>query len=109
MERYERAFLAACAAVLVIFLGALAYGSIAMGIRLPSHSGMIYCDVGQKLRKVLRKTPPFDHIGVQETAPGKYQAVVIAQTWSFTPEEIDVPVAHSRAGLRIRLPLYETR
>ncbi|HKN15068.1 MAG TPA: cytochrome c oxidase subunit II [Candidatus Binatus sp.] len=92
MERYEKAFLTACAAVLVIFLCALGYGSVGMGVHLPSHSGMIYCDVGQKLRKVLRATPPFDHIGVQQIAPGKYQAVVIAQTWSFTPDEIDVPV-----------------
>jgi cytochrome c oxidase subunit II len=91
MERYERIFLAACAAVLVIFLCALGYSAVAMGVNLPSHSGMIHYEAGQKLRKVLRKTPPFDHIGVQEVAPGKYQAVVIAQTWSFTPDEIDVP------------------
>ena len=92
MERYEKTFLFACAAVLVIFLCALGYGSLAMGVHLPSHGGMIYCAAGQKLRKVLRKTPPFDQIGVSEISPGKYQAVVIAQTWSFTPDEIDVPL-----------------
>jgi cytochrome c oxidase subunit 2 len=92
MERYEKTFLAACAAVLVVFLCALGYGSVAMDIHLPSHGGMIYCGAGEKLRKVLRKTPPFDHAGVQEIAPGKYQAVVIAHTWAFTPDEIDVPV-----------------
>jgi cytochrome c oxidase subunit 2 len=53
---------------------------------------MIHYVAGEKLRKVLRKTPPFDHIGVQEIAPGKYQAVVIGQTWAFTPDEIDVPL-----------------
>jgi cytochrome c oxidase subunit 2 len=92
MEPYERSFLVACAAVLVMFLCALGYSSVGMGIHLPSRAGTIYCEVGQKLRKVLRKTPPFDHIGVQQIAPGKYQAVVIAQTWSFTPDEIDIPV-----------------
>ena len=92
MERYEKTFLAACAAVLVVFLCALGYGSVAMDIHLPSHGGTIYCGAGEKLRKVLRKTPPFDHAGVQEIAPGKYQAVVIAHTWAFTPDEIDVPV-----------------
>jgi len=92
MERYENAFLAACAAVLVIFLCALGYSSVAMGVHLPSRSGMIYCGAGQKLRMVLRKTPPFDHTGVQEIAPGKYQAVVIAKTWAFTPDEIDLPL-----------------
>ncbi|MGB8411345.1 MAG: cytochrome c oxidase subunit II [Candidatus Binatus sp.] len=92
MERYEKAFLAACAVILVIFLGALAYGSVAMGVHLPSSGGLIYCGVGQKLRKVLSKTPPFDHPGVQEIAPGEYRAVVIAKTWTFTPNEIDLPV-----------------
>ncbi len=92
MERYEKAFLATCAVVLVVFLCALGYSSLAMGIYLPSRNGMIYCQANQKLRKVLRKTPPFDHVGVQEIAPGKYRAVVIGQTWAFTPDEIDVPV-----------------
>ena len=92
MERYERAFLAASAVVLVIFLCALGYGSVAMGVHLPSHGAMIHYEAGQKLRMVLRHTPPFDHLGVHEVSPGKYQAVVIAQTWSFTPDEIDVPV-----------------
>ena len=92
MERYEKAFLSACAVVLVIFLCALAYSSLAMGVHLPSRGGMIYCRAGEKLRKVLLKTPPFDHKGVREIAPGKYQAVVIAKTWAFTPDEIDVPV-----------------
>jgi cytochrome c oxidase subunit 2 len=92
MDRYEKGFLAAGAVVLVIFLAALAVSSLAMGVQLPAESGStIYCKAGQKIRKVLRTTPPFDHLGVQEIAPGKYQAVVVGQTWSFTPDEIDVP------------------
>jgi cytochrome c oxidase subunit II len=91
MERFEKAFLWAAAIVLVIFLGALAYSSLAMGIHLPSHFGMIHYTADQKLRKVLRKTPPFDHPGVHEVAPGKYQAVVIGLTWAFMPDLIEVP------------------
>jgi cytochrome c oxidase subunit II len=91
MERYERAFLAASAVVLVIFLCALGYSSVAMGVHLPSHGAMIHYEAGQKLRMVLRHTPPFDHPGTHEVAPGKYQAVVIARVWDFTPDEIDVP------------------
>jgi cytochrome c oxidase subunit 2 len=92
MERYERIFLIACATVLVVFLAALGYSSAAMGIHLPTLNEKIYCEAGQKLRKAIRRTPPFNHIGVTEIAPGKYQAVIIGQTWSFTPDEIDVPV-----------------
>jgi cytochrome c oxidase subunit 2 len=92
MERYEKAFLTACAVVLVVFLCALGYSSLAMGIHLPSHGAMIHYEAGEKLRKVLRRTPPFDHIGIQEIGAGKYQAVIIGQTWAFTPDEIDVPL-----------------
>jgi cytochrome c oxidase subunit II len=92
MEPFEKVFLSVAALVLVIFLGALAYSSLAMGIHLPSHFGMIRCSVNQKLRKVLRKTPPFDHPGVHEIAPGKFQVVVIGLTWSFLPDQIEFPV-----------------
>jgi|SRR5579875_3215397 cytochrome c oxidase subunit 2 len=91
MERFEKAFLCAAAIVLVIFLGALAYSSLAMGIHLPSHFGMIHYTAGQKLRRVLRQTPPFDRPGVREIAPGKYQVTVIGLTWSFLPAVIELP------------------
>ena len=85
MEPFEKAFLWVAALVLVIFLCALGYSSVAMGIHLPSHFGMIHYTPDQKLRKVLRKTPPFDHPGVREIAPGKYEAVIIGKAWSFHP------------------------
>lgn len=91
MERFEKYFLRACAAVLVLFLCALAYSTAGMGIHLPAHAGMIHYVSGQKLLKVLRKTPPFDNPGVHELAPGKYEAVLIGQTWAFNPSEIEVP------------------
>jgi len=92
MEAFEKIFLCASAVVLLIFLCALGYSAGSMGIRLPSQAGEIYCRSDQKLRKVLRNTPPFDHPGVREVAPGKFEAVVIGQTWAFTPDEIDLPV-----------------
>jgi cytochrome c oxidase subunit II len=90
-ESYERSFLIASGAVLVIFLGALAYSAVAMGIALPGQSGAIYCSVNQRLRKVLRSSPPFNAPGVHQTGPGKYDVVVIGQIWSFTPGRIEIP------------------
>jgi cytochrome c oxidase subunit 2 len=92
MEVFEKAFLFASAAVLVIFLCALGYSTEGMGIHLPSHAEMIHYTADQGLGRVLRKTPPFDKPGVREVGPGKYQAVVIAQIWTFTPNEIHLPV-----------------
>jgi cytochrome c oxidase subunit II len=91
MERFERRFLAAAAAVLVAFFLALAYSVLAMGVSMPGHGAEIQCSVDQKLRRVLHKTPPFDKPGVHQTAPGKYDVVVIGQTWSFTPDDIELP------------------
>ena len=91
MESFEKVFLGASAIVLVVFLCALGYSTAGMSIHLPSEAGEIYCTATQKLRKVLRKTPPFDNPGVREVAPGKYEAVIIGQTWAFTPDEIDLP------------------
>ncbi len=91
MEKYEKAFLIASGVVLVAFLAALAYSVMAMGVSMPGHGEMITLSAGQKLRKVLRTTAPFDNPGVHEIAPGRYEVVVIGQTWSFTPDTIEVP------------------
>ncbi len=91
MERYEERFLLAAALVLMLFLGALAYSAFAMHIALPSPHGMIHYSADQRLRLILRKTPPFDHPGVREVAPGRYEVVVVAYAWQFVPDEIEVP------------------
>jgi cytochrome c oxidase subunit II len=91
MEAYEKGFLWAAGVVLVVFLAAVGYSAVAMGISMPGHGAQVYCNVGQKLRLVLRHTPPFDKPGVHQIGPDKYEVDVIGQTWSFTPDNIEVP------------------
>lgn len=81
---YEKAFLWAGAVMLVVFLITLALTSYTMGISLPDRVDRI--DPEQ-----VRSMPPFDAPGVRETAPGRYEVVLIGQMWSFTPNEIRVP------------------
>ncbi len=83
-ERYEKAFLLLSGAVLVLFIGALAFATLGMGIRLPGRSGAVDPNT-------VRTTPPFDHPGVRQVAPGRYEAVILAQAWRYEPQEIDVP------------------
>lgn len=90
MHKYEKAFLTLALIILVIFIGTLFYSSVGMGIVLPTASGEL--DV-----KTVRTTPPFDNPGVREIAPGKYEVVILAQAWSYIPNEIRVP-----AGAEIR-------
>lgn len=91
MEAYEKGFLTASGLILVAFLGALAYSVFAMGVSMPGRAQMIACSTDQRLRKILRVTPPFNSPGVHEIAPGKYEVAIIGQTWSFTPDDIEIP------------------
>jgi cytochrome c oxidase subunit II len=84
VHRYEKAFLAAGAAMLVLFLGALLYASVGMGMHLPGAVGRID-------PKKVYQTAPFDAPGVREVAPGRYEAVVVGQAFAFNPGEIRVP------------------
>ncbi len=84
VHTYERAFLGLGAVVLAACLGALFYGSLGLGIHLPTRAGRI--DPAR-----VAATPPFDQPGVRQTGPNRYEAVVVAQIWSFTPAEIEVP------------------
>jgi cytochrome c oxidase subunit 2 len=83
-ERYEKAFLVMSAGMLVVFLGALFYAAFAMGISLPDRAGEI--DPNRA-----RQTAPFDDPGLRQVGPDRYEAVILASAWRFTPSEIEVP------------------
>lgn len=84
VHTYEKAFLWAGGVMLVVFMITLALTSYTMGISLPD-------DVDRIDPNQVREMPPFDNPGVRETAPGKYEVVMIGQAWSFTPGEVRVP------------------
>lgn len=84
IHTFERAFLWTGAIMLVVFGATLTYTSVSMGIHLPGAHGRID-------PATARQTPPFDQPGLREVEPGKYQLVLVAQAWSFTPAEIHVP------------------
>jgi cytochrome c oxidase subunit 2 len=81
---YEKAFLWLGAVMLVVFLGALAYAAVGMGMNLPSRAGEID-------PTAVRETAPFDNPGVYQTGPNSYDVVAYGQVWSWVPSEIRVP------------------
>lgn len=83
-ERYEHAFLVISAVMLVLFLGALGYAAVGMGITLPSRAGELD-------PKQVRSTPPFDDPGVERVGPDAYEVVMIGSAWRFAPSRIEVP------------------
>lgn len=84
VERFERIFLFLTVGVLAGAIVAIVLSVAHDGIQLPTQEGRI--DV-----TAVRETAPFDAPGVYEVRPGAYEAVVLAQAWSFTPAEITVP------------------
>jgi cytochrome c oxidase subunit II len=84
VHTYERVFLWLGGAVLVACLAALVYGSVGLGLHLPTKAGTID-------PQAVAVTPPFDRPGVRQVGPNAYEAVMIGRIWSFTPAQIEVP------------------
>src|SRR5262245_60345577 len=84
VHRYERAILAITAAFLVIAAPALMYSVLIEHHRLPG-------PVQRVNPTTVRQTPPFDNPGLTQTGPTTYQVTMLAQAWSFTPAQVEIP------------------
>lgn len=81
---YELAWMLPSVALPVGMLAALLVTAFGAHIHLPGDTGRI--DPAK-----VAETAPFDAPSVVETAPGRYEARVVAGIWYFTPAEIRVP------------------
>ncbi len=81
---YELAWILPSVALPVGMLAALLVTAFGAGIHLPGLEGRI------AMNKI-STTAPFDHPGVVQVATGRYEARIVGQIWSFTPNEIHVP------------------
>ncbi len=84
VERYEKIWMILSLLVLVIFLGAIGSSVFAAGIQLPGAERRVD-------PRTVAQMAPFNQPGVRELAPKRYEVVMLAQIWSFTPGEIRVP------------------
>jgi len=82
---YELAWILPSIAIPVGMLAALLVTAFGAGIHVPSIAGRV--DPARVL-----ETPPFDKPGVVKTGPLEYEVRMVSQVWSFTPNEIRVPV-----------------
>ena len=85
IDVYERVILGLTGVLLVLALAAIGGSVFVGGVHLPGP--VMHVDP-----RHLRETPPFDQPGLRAVGDGRYEAVMIAQTWSFAPAEITVPV-----------------
>ena len=84
VHQYEKAFLWVGAVMLVLFLGALSFASLAMGIQLPGKVAQI--DPAE-----VRSQPPFNEPGLRQVGENEYEAVILGQIWAFQPSELRIP------------------
>lgn len=91
MERYERIFFWFSALMLGVFLCALAYVTVYRHIYLPGPAGRIIPKPGEALATAALTTPPFNHAGLHQIGPGRYEADMLAMQWTYFPRKIDIP------------------
>jgi cytochrome c oxidase subunit 2 len=85
IHRYERWWLTFGLAMLVIFLGLIAFAAFADDINPPS--GMRQVDPGK-----VSQTPPFDKPGLRKLSDGSYEAYYVAAVFTFVPTELAIPL-----------------
>lgn len=91
MERYEKIFFGISAVMLTLFLYALFYASAAMHVHVQSSQETIPVKPGEKLAMAVLSAPPFNSPGVKQIGPNEYEVDIIAQAWSFYPNQIKLP------------------
>lgn len=81
---FEIAWILPSIAVPIALLVAIVLTAFAVGIGVPGNAGRVD-------PKALNTTAPFDKPGLREISPGKYELSMVAQLFSFTPGEIEIP------------------
>lgn len=86
VDRYEALWIRIALITSTIFVLAIAVAGFAWGIQVPG--------AYQRIDPKTLNNPdsPFANPGLRELAPGKYEAYMTAQVWSFTPSELRIPV-----------------
>ena len=85
IDPWEKNWMKFSIALLVFFAAAITIAGFAAGFQVPG------ADAEVDPRTVMNEGP-WAEPGVTEVADGKFEAYVIAQTWSFAPREIVLPV-----------------
>jgi len=85
IHRYERWWLTFGLAMLVFFLGLIAFAAFADDINPPS--GMQQVDPTK-----VSRTPPFDKPGLRKLSDGSYEAYYVAEVFTFVPSQLTIPV-----------------
>lgn len=85
IDPYERNWMRFSVVLLIVFFATIAVAGFAMGIQVSGADAEVD-------PRIVTDSGPWADPGIREIAPGQYEAWVIAQTWSFIPRVITIPV-----------------
>lgn len=86
VEKWEGIWIRVAVAMTAVFIAAITVAALSFGITVPG--------VTARINPATLNDPnsPFANPGLRELAPGKYEVYMVAQTWNFLPDRIEVPV-----------------
>lgn len=85
IDPFERNWIRVSILLLVVFFATVSISGFALGFQVNGE------DAEVDPRTVL-DSPPWSEPGVRQVAPGEYVAYVVAKTWVFEPNKIEIPV-----------------
>ena len=85
IDPYERSWIIISVVLAVVFAIIIAVAGFAFGIQVPSPEQRVD-------PRTVAEEGPWADPGLRELAPGKYEANIMAQAWTFLPREMTVPV-----------------
>lgn len=85
VEQWEGIWIRIAVGMTVVFIAAITIAALSFGITVPGATA--------RVNPATLNDPdsPFANPGIRELAPGKYEVYMIAQTWNFVPDRIEVP------------------
>ena len=98
IHRLEKIWLIFGIAMLVVFLCILGVSAFAKGMEPPTNHHHHSIDPTK-----VDETPPFDQPGLKQVGDNEYEAVMVAYTFGYSPNDLEVPV-----GAKVRFIVTST-
>lgn len=85
IEKWEGIWIRVALGMTVVFILAITVAALSFGISVPGVTARI------SPAELNDPENPFATPGLRELAPGKYEVYMVAQTWNFLPDRLEVP------------------
>ena len=85
IEKWEGIWIRVALGMTAVFILAITVAALSFGISVPGVTARI------SPAELNDPENPFATPGLRELAPGKYEVYMVAQTWNFLPDRLEVP------------------